>query len=83
MKVFVKADVLRYRGKDILKGTEIELPEDLATANLELGTVELEVEKKKPVEEVEKKKPVEEVEKKKVVKTPKASNKKPEKKKAK
>jgi len=74
MKVIVKADVFRYRGKNITKGSEIELPDDLATANLELGTVELEVEKKKPVEEVEKKK---------VVKTPKASNKKPEKKKAK
>ncbi len=55
MKVIVKADVFRYRGKNIAKGSEIELPDDLATANLKLGTVELEVKKKSLLEEVEKK----------------------------
>ncbi len=74
MKVYVNVDSFTYRGKNIPRGEAVDLSDDLAKANLELGTVTKELEKE-PVKEMAKepeKKAVKEVEKKKPKAKPKA-----------
>lgn len=79
MKVFVNCDNFTYRGRKITKGNPVDLSDDLAKANLELGTVV-----KDPIVDDVKEKPLEKVEEKKVEeKKPEPKAKKPSKKKAK